>query len=618
MIPDKLRRVLLALTAILWSLLQLYNIFFALFDLYQLLPLHLMFALSVTFLLKPLGTDRKNLDFIIDVILYILSLMTGMYLIAEYNRIISRVRFVSPVTTLDIVFAIITMALIIEASRRIAGIAIASIALFFIFYDIFGVYFPGALSHRIISIEELSEFMYLTHEGIFGVPIKVSAIYVFPFILLGAFLRLAKIDSYLLELSKATLGRFKGGIAHSAVLMSALMGMISGSAVAVSTTVGSITIPLMVKSGYDKIYAASIVALSGTGAQITPPIMGAAAFMIAELTATPYIYIAAIAALPAMLYYIPLFITNRITATRQGIGVVPGGLISVKKLIMRSYMLSPIILLVIALILGYTIPMACGIGILTSLAIYLTFAIKGGRLRTIPRQLLLTLEVAGRSATSVAIPCAAAGIIVGSLILTGLSLKFSSILISLSGGNLLFLLLLTAFICIILGMGMPTSAVYITVAIVIVPALITSGIPILAAHLFAFYFANFSMITPPVALASYAAAGIAGASIHKVGWRAFKIGIPLYFIPFLFTWHPEIILQGQSSSLSVFFNICRAIIVLVAMTLAINGYMRRELKVIERIILASAAILLLPTNILMNFAGLILAFICILMLMLRR
>lgn len=597
-----MRKLLVSIIAISWSIFQLYYAATGVFDLLQLLPLHLMFAMVLVFLLHPLHKTPTSIFFWIDILLIALCLLGGVYYLANYPRIITRIRFISPVTSLDLFFGVITIVLLMEAARRTIGIALPILGISFLIYAFFGSHFPGILSHREISFEELIESLYLTQEGIFSVPLRVSGVIVFLFILLGAFLKFGGIGSFYNDFALAIAGGSRGGAAKVAVVSSSMMGTISGSATANVATTGTFTIPMMIKVGYKRVFAGAVEALASTGGQIMPPLMGAAAFIIAQLTGTPYWYVVLAAILPAILYYAAVYIQVHLEALKLGLGVIPTtNRPNLKKLIFtQGYMVTPLIILIYFLAIGSTVNMAAMMAILIcAIIMSLSFLIQKNWDDF--KKFLKALEWGARAAIIVAIPCALAGIIIGVLTLTGLSLKLTNNIVAISGGNVFFLLSLIAVICIILGMGMPTSAAYITVAIVAVPALIMMGIPVLAAHLFAFYFAEMSMITPPIALAAYTAAGIAGCNNTSIGLQACRMGLPIFIIPFLFVFYPSLLLVGSPLYIVIIFF--KALFIISALSIALNGYLFKRTNILKRISLTVAAVFVITPVVLLNITG---------------
>ncbi|MEW5913569.1 MAG: TRAP transporter fused permease subunit [Thermodesulfobacteriota bacterium] len=605
----KLKKKLVAATAITWSLVQLYCAFTFVLDILQVEMLHITFALMLVYLLKP-GPGFLNRKGGADLFLTALSLAAGVYFLVSYPRIIERIRFVDDVLLGDYVACIASLFLVLEAGRRLMGWGLSLLGLMAIAYAFLGFLIPGTLGHSSVSLSNFTEFMVLTQEGLFGIPLRVSTTYVFLFVLFGAFLKHGRLGEFYNDLAVSVAGGLRGGPGKVAVISSSLLGTISGSAVANVSTSGTFTIPMMKRAGFSPVSAGAIEALASTGSQIVPPIMGAAAFIMAELTRIPYWTIALVAIIPSILYYVAVYSAVHFEAIRTGLGVISEqrqplwGL-----LISKGYMFVPILVIIYYLGSGYSITLSATMAIISSFIISAIPIVARGKWKELG-VFVEALEDGAKSSIAVAVPCAIAGVIVGVLTLTGLGLKFTEIILGLAGSNLLWLLLITSVICLVLGMGMPTSAAYITVAILAIPALIKSGMPTITAHFFGFYFANMSMITPPVALAAYAGAGLANANSAQVGVRACKMGVTLYIVPFLFATYPPLMLIGTWPE--IIFAVFKAGIIVICFTAAMMSVFHRRLKTTERLLFLLAGVLLwltiypLLTNIL-GFAVLVVA-----------
>ena len=588
--PSK-RSAAIAAVAIFWSLIQLYYGYTRALDYLQILPIHLYLAMALVFLLKPTLRIPSKCAWILDFSLAALSIICGIYFLWEFERISTRIPFFSPVVPMDLVFGAITMALLLEAGRRALGSVLPILGISAILFSIFGRYLPGLLGHRALSYTELMEFMYLTQEGIFGIPLRVSATFVFMFILFGAFLQKTGLGDFYFDLANAAVGRFRGGPGKVPVIASSLFGTISGSAVANVAVDGPITINMMKRSGYKAHQAAAIEALASTGGQIMPPVMGAAAFVMAQIMMVRYWDVVVAAILPAILYYVSLYIVLDVEAVKLGLGRSKIQT-DLKSLLGRSYMIAPLFIMVYLLSLGYSETLSAFIGVISAAAIALLPILarrRPGDLRIIPEALV----DGAKASVEVAISCAIAGILVGALVLTGLGLKLTNIIIDASGGSLPILIVLVMVVCLILGMGMPTTAAYITVAALAIPSMIRMGVPPMAAHMFGFYFAILSMVTPPVALAAYTAAGIAGCRSSEVGWQAFKYAIPSLIIPFYFVQHPQLLMIG--SPLEIAFYFAKAVIIITSVSIAMMGHAFTEIpKPVRLAFLASAAMAFIP------------------------
>ena len=581
---------LIALLGVTWSVTQVYTAASFAMDIFQVQVFHLAFAIALTYLMKPWKCFGV-LNTPLTVFTAILSLASGFYFFFSYDRIITRVRFADPVFPMDVIAGAVLIILLIEAGRRLMGAGLACLILIAITYCFVGPYLPASIAHSSTDFEGFIEFMLLTQEGVFGLPLRVSATFVFLFILFGSCLQHGRLGNFYNDMAVALAGGFRGGSAKVAVLSSALLGTISGSATANVTTSGPFTIPMMKKSGFHPITAAAIEAVSSTGSQLVPPIMGAAAFLMAELTGISYWDIALAAIIPSILFYLTIYLMVHYEAV--ALGLQPEGREKRAEIIRgvwkRLYMLIPVAVIVWALASGYTMSTAAMMAICGSIVISICTAFvtrNPGELFS----LLFALRDGAKSAVSVAIPCGMAGIIVGVLTLTGLSVKFSSLLLVLGQNESTMLWVVTAVTCIILGMGMPSAAAYITVAILAIPALVKSGAPLMTAHFLGFYYANMSMITPPVALAAYAAGGLAGEDSNKVGLKACWIGLFLYAIPFMFISYPSLLLMGSWEAIA--YDTVKACAIVICFVSAQAGMMFKQITPADRIIFVAAGLVL--------------------------
>ncbi len=584
-----LRTHVIAGTAIVWSLTQLYNAIFYALDILQLEVVHITFALMLTFLIRP-APAWINKWRLADNICVLLAMAQGIYFIASYERISERIRFVSDVLPTDIIGCVILIFLLLEGGRRVMGMGLSLLGLIAIAYAFFGFLLPGGLGHSSVTADSFTEFMVLTQEGVFGVPLRVSTIYVFLFVLFGAFLKYGRLGEFYNDLAVSVAGNLKGGPGKVAVISSSLLGTISGSAVANVSTSGAFTIPMMKRAGYQPASAAAIEALASTGSQIVPPIMGAAAFIMAELTQINYWTIALTAVIPSVLYYVVVYGVVHFEAVKHNLAVMADERKPLLQLaISKGYMFIPIIVIIYFLASGYSITMSATMAILSSFIVTAIPIVATRKWKDL-HLYVKALEDGAKGCVAVAVPCAIAGIIVGMLTLTSLGLKFSDLILGFAGDNILLLLVITSVICLILGMGMPTSAAYITVAILAIPALMKGGVPTIAAHFFGFFFANLSMITPPVALAAYAGAGIAGANTQAVGLRACFMGLTVYAIPFLFTTYPALLLDGSWGQ--IVYVLIKCCLIVLAFSTAIMGVCGRVLRLYERALFFVAGVVL--------------------------
>ncbi|GAB6100196.1 TRAP transporter permease [Halanaerocella petrolearia] len=591
--------VLITLIAVGMSLFHLYTAGFGVLLALKQRAIHLGFILVLIFLLYPVHSKFKEDKklWMLDIGLAVLGLIVAGYLVINYRELVSRAGMY---TTLDQVMAVAAIFLVLEATRRVVGWELPAISAIFLIYAYLGPNMPGVLAHRGFSIPRIASHMYFTTEGIFGVPLGVSATYVFLFLLLGAFAKRTGLGDLFIDLAMALTGRTTGGPAKAAVVSSGFMGSISGSSVANTVTTGSFTIPLMENVGYKPKFAAAVEAAASTGGQIMPPIMGAAAFIMAEFIGVPYMQIAKAAILPAVLYYLAVGLMVHFEAKKLGLsGMSKDRIPKVKDILKtRGHMLIPLIVIFYYLFRGYTPLKAAFMGII--LAFGLSFLREDTRMSL--QEVIETLEEGARGALGVAIACACVGFIVGVTTLTGLGLKFTTITISLANGNLFLALLFTMVACTILGTGLPTTATYIVLAAMAAPALIKLGVSKLAAHLFVLYFGVVADLTPPAALAAYAGAGIAGSNPLKTGITAVKLAIAGFVVPFIFAYSPAMLLIDTSLSQVVLIS-ASSLIGVTALSAGVLGYFRQETSNLEQGLLLVSAVGLLIPNLMSDLVG---------------
>ncbi|MBI9105697.1 MAG: TRAP transporter permease [Spirochaetales bacterium] len=503
------------------------------------------------------------------------------------------------------ILGLIILLLVLEGTRRTVGLPIVLVALFFIVYALFGSYMPSLISHKGYSIWRLVDNLVWTTQGIFGVPIAVSSTFVIIFILFGSMLDKLGAGTFFINFAYALTGHRKGGPAQTAVIASGFMGSISGSSVSNVVTTGAFTIPLMKKTGYSAEYAAAVEAVASTGGQIMPPVMGAAAFVMADMLGLPYYRIALAALIPALLYFLSVSFMVNFQASKKGLKAVDKkDLPSALEVLKNGYYVAiPIIALVYFLFIRMYSPMRAGvftIFVLIAVSFFWTFMREK---RLMFRELFDALVHGAKIAVPVAMACASAGIVIGIVSLTGLGVRFTQLIISLSGGHLFPALLLTMLACLILGMGLPTTAAYIITSVLAVPALSSMGVPTLAAHFFILYFAIISFITPPVAISAFAAAGIAGSDSMKTGFTAFRIGIAGFIVPFMFVYGPSLLFIGDWWDIVI--NTIKAIVGVILLAGFLEGwFFRRLLPVVPRLILGASAVFLIFPRIWSGLVGL--------------
>jgi TRAP transporter 4TM/12TM fusion protein len=574
---------------VVWALVQLYAGFFYM-NIFKLTIIHVLSAISVTFAMNPTSTNRlpKQAAGAIDAVFTILPLVVMAYLLSIHHRLMTRISMVGTVTSLDILMGTIAVLLLLEAARRIVGLSLPIIGAVVIAYGFLGPVLPELIEHSGLTYTSMIDLLVLTDDAVFGVPAKISAQYVYLFVLFGAVLLESGAGDLFLRLAKSVGGSFTGGSAKIAVVASALMATINGSAVANTVSTGSITIPLMQRSGYSDEEAGAIEALASTGGQYMPPVMGAAAFILAEISGVPYFEVIIYAAIPATLYYIGVFGSVHFAAAKGDIGRIPAEeLPSLRKTLGESAHLAvPILGMLFILFRTRNVELAAAVTVgLTMIVTALRSSTRMG-----PVGYLRSLKRGSEMVVSAAIPTAIAGIIIGVVFYSGVANRIASIIISLAGSALLPTLLIVALVSIVLGMGMPTSGAYVTVAILAVPALIGIGLPKISAHLFGLYFSVISMVTPPIALAAFAATGISGGDTWWTGIRAFVFGLPAYAIPFLFVLHPALLTKGTPLAIIGWFIVASLICLL--LSVAGTGYLVTDLHIVERLLLTVGAGLL--------------------------
>ena len=514
----------------------------------------------------------------------VLLVVSCIYLVTQHRALVLRSGAPTPV---DLITGVITILIVLELARRLTGWGLVTVCILALIYAVSGPYLPGVFAHRGYGPTRLVEHLYLSTEGIWGIPLGVSADFVYLFVLFGSVLDVAGGGRLLISLADRVAGNTKGGPAKTAAVASAFMGSLSGSAVANVVTTGTFTIPLMRRAGFRPHFAAAIEAAASTGGQLMPPIMGAGAFILATWTSIPYTEVALAAAIPAALYYFALFMAIHFRAAKMGLE--PSGRADAEPVMPRIHLLLPLLVIVLVLVLGRSPMRAAFLGVVSAWAV--TWLRKETRMTR--ESWYGALESGARGAVQVAVACAAAGIVVGVASLTGIGLRMSGLIITLSGGHLLPALLLTALGSMVLGMGLPTTAAYVVLAALGAPALTELGVPLLSAHLFIFYFGCISNVTPPVSLAAYAAAGIADAPAMKTGVTAMTLASAGFVVPFMFDYGPALLLVG--GWVGVVLAFASAMAGVTALAAAGIGFISRQLRWWERAALGAAAVgLMLP------------------------
>ena len=593
--------------AVSLSLYQLYTAGVAALTALVQRSIHLGAILSLTFLLKPalpsLRKDKFSFWLFLDWILVALSVYCTFYIINDLTAIFERQ---GDWLIQDRVVSIIGTLLVLEACRRVIGFIMTGICALSIAYAIFGQYMPELIIHKGYSIERISTTLWLTTEGIFGLPIGVAATFVFVFVLFGAILETTGGGAFFIDMAYAITGRFSGGPAKAAVVASGFMGSVSGSAVGNVAATGSFTIPMMKKVGYRAHVAGAIEAAASTGGQLMPPIMGAGAFLMAEFTNTSYLTIIKVAMVPAIMYYLTVLIFVHYEAKKYGLkGEAKENLPKIIKVLKEGlHFIIPVLILIYVLMSNYSPMMAGFIAVISTLAISLMansirWILNGYNKPSLiqfsttqVKSIVKALENGAKNAVMVSVACAAAGIIVGMVSLTGMGLKFSSLVLDLSYGIKVLAILLIGAASLVLGMGLPVTASYIVLATLAGPALLDMGVPIMVAHMIVFWYSQDANVTPPVSLASFAGAGIAKANPMKTALVSWKLAKGLYIIPIVMAYRP---LLGMGDNYDLFhweviLTMVTTTLGLVAFASAIERYFFRKATLIETLLFWLAAI----------------------------
>jgi TRAP transporter 4TM/12TM fusion protein len=612
--------------------------------------LHLAFAFTLIFLTQPgRARDQARLP-AADVALIASTLASIGWLFWHYEYVRTRIYYVDEPTLGDKAGAVVLVLLVLEASRRAIGWVMPLTAVVFLAYGFLGQHLPGFVAHPGMSFGLLVDQLYLTTEGIWGIPVAVSATYVMLFVVFGAFLEKSGTGAFFMDFARALTGGARGGPGKISVVSSSLFGTISGSAVANVMVDGWLTIPLMKRTGFRAPFAAAVEATASTGGQIMPPVMGAAAFVMAEFLRISYARVALHAAVPAILYYLALFFSIHFEALRSGLRGIPRAELPrlADVLLQRGHLFLPVVIILAFMAFGFTPTFAAFWATLCVIALYWmraggrwnAFGLGGAAFMAVAVGLAVALDLAGdqvglagfaagaavvvlgwllpasradaerfvaaledgaRNTLAVAAACACAGIVIGVISLTGLGLRFTSIVVALAGNSLVPALLLTMLAGIVLGMGMPTTPAYIVQAALLIPGLIKLGVEPVAAHMFVLYYACLSAITPPVALAVYAAAGIGQAPLWRSGWEAVRVAAAGFIVPFMFVYGPGLLLLGPASDMLLAIPTAAAGAILLAAGLM--GYLVKPATWPERLLLIAAALLLIDPGLETDLAG---------------
>ena len=603
------RGTVIVFLAIAMSCFHYYTAGFGLLAAQKQGAVHLAFTLVLVLLLYPAKSSMSKTSGIpwYDYILAGLGAMSALYLVVNYTALTERAGM--PTQT-DLIMGGILIAMLLEATRRISNPVLPGLAVFALLYCYFGRYMPEMFSHRGFTVERIINHMYLGTEGIFGTPLEVSSTFVFMFILFGSVLEKTGMGKFIIDLSLAMAGGTTGGPAKVAVVASGLMGTISGSSVANVCTTGMFTIPLMKSVGYKPYFAGAVEAVASTGGQIMPPVMGAGAFIMAQFLGVPYLQVAVAAIVPALLYYFAVMVQVHFEACRLGLkGLPKEQLPHLWKLLKdKGFLLLPLGAIIYLLLAGYTPLFAAFWGI--NVSVLLSWLKKETRLT--PVRLMEAFEAGARGALSVACACACVGMVVGMGTLTGLALRIAGAIVTLAGGKLILTLFFTMCASILLGTGLPTTANFIVTSTMAAPALLQLGVPPIAAYMFVFYFGIAADLTPPVALAAYAGAGIAGDDPMKTGAVAFKLALAGFIVPYVYVYNP-ILLFVDATPVAMTQAVITALIGVFLLAMCTIGFYRAPMAWWARILALCGALGLLVPGTVSDAAGLsVLVFLFIL------
>jgi len=566
--------------------------------------MHIAFMMTIAFLSYPIARKKagSRFDYVSRVLMAVLTVAGSLYMLFRWEDIATTGGMTS---SLDAIVGFVTILVVLEATRRSVGMALAIICVAFLAYPFIGPFLPGMLHTRTISLQRIFTFLFTTSEGIYGIPIGVSATYIVLFCIYGAFLSEFGAGDFFYAIAKKLTRNLLAASAKTAVIFSTLIGMISGSAAGNVAVAGVFTIPWMKKEGYKDYEAGAIEALVSTGGQIMPPVMGAAAFIMAEILGLPYTSIMKAAIIPALLFFASTFIIVHLLAKKAGMGVkkvAEAAMEEKKKVDLLEggvHFLIPFTTLLVMMFLNFSPFKAAFWSILALLAVNIIWNRKIDRVFI--GKIINSLRDGAKATVPLAIACAAAGIISGVLSVTGLGSKLSTMIITLSMGKPFLALLFTAIVAIILGMGLPTTAAYLILATVITPALTEMGIPLLTAHMFVFFYGCLSTITPPVALASYVAAGIAGADINKVGWTAFRFGLTTFILPFMFVYGPALLMEG--TPLEIIWTVTISLFGVYVIASGLVGYLKGPIPLWMRVVLFLAGACMVAEGLVTDIIG---------------
>lgn len=585
--------ILINAICIVFAIFQLYTAAFGILDAHLQRAIHLAFGFLLIFLLYPARKSWSRTSMHpLDVLFALVGAASALYIVVNYQELVFRAGMNNET---DFIVGVVGTLMVFEAARRVVGWPMITVAFVFIAYAFLGPYIPGIMAHRGVQVQELFDHLFFTTEGIFGTPMGVSSTFIYLFILFGSYLEATGLGKFFIDLANAVAGWAAGGPAKVAVLSSGLMGTVSGSSVGNVAGTGAFTIPMMKKLGYRPAFAGAVEAAASTGGQLMPPVMGAAAFLMAEFVGVPYFDVVKAAVIPALLYYIGVWLGVHYEAKKYGLKGTPREeLPKFGPLFMeKGHLAIPLAVIVYLLVSGYT-PMRAA---LAAIALSIICACLRKSTRIGLKEIVNGLIDGSKGVLGVLIACATAGIIIGVVTKTGVGLKVATALLDLSGGQLLPAMFFTMITSLILGMGVPTTANYVITSTIAAPALVQMDVPVLAAHMFAFYFGIVADVTPPVALAAYAGAGIAGANPMRCGVIAAKLAIAAFIVPYIFVLAPEL-LMINATTLTIAYSALTAIIGMWGVSMAMIGFCQNALNSLQRVLFMAGGIcMIIPGHI---------------------
>lgn len=593
-------KIIIAVVAIAMSLFQLWSVTWGALDPFAQGAVHVSFILMITFLYFGFSKKKHSQKpTLVEIVSFILALAAAIYFILNNERISFRKSMFDPLSSWDIFFGLVYIVLAFEAARRTIGATIVIVVSVFVGYALFGHQLSGLWGHRVLSVTDVIDQLAFSLNGIWGSPVAVASTFVFIFVLFGAFLQKSGAGNFFFDISSALTGSARGGPAKVAIVASGFFGTISGSPTANVVTTGSFTIPMSKRLGYRPEFAGAVEAVASTGGSIMPPIMGSSAFLMAEVTGISYGKIVIAAAIPALLYYLSLFMMVHFEAVRTKLPRLNKEDIPRARDVMAKgwHYLLPLVVMVWLLISGKS-PSLTGVYAILAVIVVSWFR-KETRMGI--KEILEALEDGAKTAVPVTTACAAAGMVIAGIVSTGLGGKLTSIILGTTNGMMFLTLLVTMLICIVLGMGMPVAAAYVLTAMLAAPALISMGVPKISAHLFIVYFSIISAITPPVAVAAFAAAGIAEANPNRVALQASRLGIAAYIVPFMFVYQPALLMQGEP--MAIIQSAITGSIGVIALAGGVIGWFATSASKIERLLLIVAGLTLIYPGLLSDIIG---------------